>query len=452
METSSVRSSSQKNQNFLSLFLYYCSAFFPLLILILLPFNWFAYPYFNYPYKPLQRIPFSPLLAIIVIWFMFWGIQKFITRGWKEAVNPLQTQILLLFAVFILSAFWQHEPLKMITPHILPWAVYILIFLMISEQAKNKTMRKLLTAVILFSGLIAAFGGIHDFIHYLSLHKGWFYRARYSFESPNLLADYLLLILPIPWLNFIFLKKTWAKWLWYILLIPFLTTFVMTLSRGAWIGFFAAFIFLVIQIKKEKKLLFAPLLPFLAAAVGIVLFLPKEALHRALILPFHEGFDAKLHIAVWESALKMIFHHPFLGIGFGNFTSIYPKYAVQGIGFHYLFMPSASNLYLQIGSENGLIGLGIFLWLIWSAAKISAQILKNTPSPEERILALALPAAFIGFLVHGFFDYTWWYLKVGILSWILAGISIGLYDQTGREIITSNSLQPNKSEEKPQSE
>ncbi len=352
-------------------------------------------------------------------------------------INPLQTQFLLLIILFILTALSAHEPITKIIFYLLPWIEYALILLIVSDQAKDKTAKNLLIIGILSSGLIAALGGIQDFTHYLLLHKGWFYRARYSFESPNLLGNFLLLILPVPLVNFVYSEK--KKAIWFLILIPMIVTFVMTLSRGSWIGLFASLIFLLSQTKDKIKLFILPLVPFFLTAVGIVLFLPKEALHRALILPFHKGFDTKLHLAIWESALKMTAHHPLFGVGFGNFTVIYPKYAAPKIGFHYLFIPHANELFLQIAAENGVIGLTIFLWLVWSILNLGIQNLKQARNAYDKNLISAILAAVIGFLIYGLFDYTWWYLKVGVLFWFLVGI------------LTSYSSQQNKLEEKRQS-
>jgi putative inorganic carbon (HCO3(-)) transporter len=104
-----------------------------------------------------------------------------------------------------------------------------------------------------------------------------------------------------------------------------------------------------------------------------------------------------------------------------------------------LFIPHANELFLQIAAENGVIGLTIFLWLVWSILNLGIQNLKQARNAYDKNLISAILAAVIGFLIYGLFDYTWWYLKVGVLFWFLVGI------------LTSYSSQQNKLEEKRQS-
>lgn len=123
--------------------------------------------------------------------------------------------------------------------------------------------------------------------------------------------------------------------------------------------------------------------------------------------------DEAGRVQVWKRGWGYMLQHPLLGVGAGNFPTaegtISPliKTAPFGQGVKWSV---AHNSFLQVGAELGIPGLLLFLWMLWSAfAALRAVQRRARPasrgerSPPSAQLAQAFAAAFIGYIVGGFF-------------------------------------------------
>ena len=151
--------------------------------------------------------------------------------------------------------------------------------------------------------------------------------------------------------------------------------------------------------------------------LGGVLALPL------LLLGGRGGEDASSstleRIDCWAEAISMFRSHPFLGVGFGQFTE-----------HHYM---TAHNSYLLAVAELGLPGMLLFGAMVYLSAKIpyaALRHMKHATAPEvlagadlTRAWAIGLLAAFIGLAVGIFFlSFTYHYVL-----WIYLGLSGALY-------------------------
>jgi putative inorganic carbon (hco3(-)) transporter len=117
---------------------------------------------------------------------------------------------------------------------------------------------------------------------------------------------------------------------------------------------------------------------------------------------------------LWKEAVTNIEDHPLTGVGIGNYPlrvkpSASPR---EPIYVH--------NLYLDIAVELGLIGLGLFLFFVFSC-------LPKFSFPNETILSyrLALFLSLSIFLAHSFFEYP--LFSVHILPLLLSILAL-LYE------------------------
>jgi O-antigen ligase len=115
-------------------------------------------------------------------------------------------------------------------------------------------------------------------------------------------------------------------------------------------------------------------------------------------------------------ALEMFLDHPLLGIGLGNFEYYYQHYAhqlnitPQGGGDL-----AAHSLYMEIAAERGLLGLTVYLLLIWYIFKVivkSASQLRAAGLTTHGNLVYAYGYSLLGYLVtsaflHEAFRFIW---------------------------------------------
>jgi O-antigen ligase len=123
-------------------------------------------------------------------------------------------------------------------------------------------------------------------------------------------------------------------------------------------------------------------------------------------------------IDAWESSAKGILESPILGHGMGSYRAVAYQY-LSGEDLRRTTnedkqMVHAHNQYIEIWLENGLIGLLLFLSIIYVSFK---QLLRK-PS----IVGLLLGAGIATSLIHGFFSFPLYYGGTSSLFFIYLGL------------------------------
>ena len=111
----------------------------------------------------------------------------------------------------------------------------------------------------------------------------------------------------------------------------------------------------------------------------------------------------------------------FSGIGPGEtaFNMVYPAYSYSSIT-----APHAHNLFLQIISDTGVIGIVIFIAIIYQFYKNTFASLRREKKGEGRVFVIAGISSISGFLVQSMTDYTFYNYRVMLLFWAVVGISM----------------------------
>lgn len=307
-----------------------------------------------------------------------------------------------------------------------------------------------------------------------------------TFGNPNFFGNFLVIVFPI--LGSLYLKTKDAFNRMAIGLLIGLVVFCIayTDTKGAWLGFIAAFtIFAILSMLKLPKqtvqiwrLLVFSLLVFilclktllgnafwpavgcLVAFFAIAYFYPKfvRAMFFGLLILalFAAGFvvwrkigqrvdSARFRIFTWLSTWEMIEQHPWLGSGIGTFKVIYPAYRRPAIfhieGRHNTETDHAEDEYLEVWYDEGLIGFGIFIWLILSYCLMGYRALtrfslleapsglsppKGAPpvavTDPRAYYMLGFLAALLGMLVHNMMDVSMRFVSSGVYVGLLTGL------------------------------
>jgi O-antigen ligase len=177
---------------------------------------------------------------------------------------------------------------------------------------------------------------------------------------------------------------------------------VLTLTRGAWLGFLAGAAALSLVLRRLSALVTMG-----AVLLGLLLLLPAGPLeHR--VRSFGDPSDPTMRerLYMWESGLQIVRDHPLTGVGPGQVKAVFPRYALPEA--HRKTTSHVHDTPLQITAERGLLGLGAWLW-IWIAFFLhGARLLRRIGPQREREWGLVAGslAAVLGFLVAGLFEYN----------------------------------------------
>ena len=240
--------------------------------------------------------------------------------------------------------------------------------------------------------------------------------------NPNLLAGYLLPLIPFAAIALVRWRGVGAQLFASTTLVLAATATLFTYSRGGWLGMVAAgavlLLLLLLRWTRHWPPLWRRLLPLavlLVGAAGLVVAATQIDPIRTRITSLLAGrgdSSNNFRINVWLAAIDMIQDRPWLGIGPGNaaFNSVYPLY--QQPKFNAL---SAYSVPLEILVETGIPGLLACLGL--GVASIRNGLRALTADSELALPCLGCLAAIAGLLTQGAADTIFFRPEVQISGW-----------------------------------
>jgi tetratricopeptide (TPR) repeat protein/O-antigen ligase len=215
----------------------------------------------------------------------------------------------------------------------------------------------------------------------------------------------------------------------------------VTVSKGAWVGYAAAmlsFLLLVLfffpQFRSEKVRG-----QIKKMAMGLVLL----AIITVGIYSRQRVGSLRFRVVTWVSTWEMTQMHPIWGNGIGSFRILYPAFRRPQIfhieGKHNTETDHAEDEYWEVLMDEGVLGFGIFLWMIATISALGIKALgrftetmtlrdpvsgkRKTMSEDPRAYyLLGFLAAFWGMLMHNLMDVSLRFVSSGIFLWLLAGL------------------------------
>ncbi len=230
-------------------------------------------------------------------------------------------------------------------------------------------------------------------------------------EGPNQLAGYLEIAIAtlVVWSA----ARRWV--LGRAALVLAGLTLVLTFSRAGLAA--TAIVLVVIAVAQPRAALTRAAWPLAGIALGGVgalawsLGAHAPGLLRLSLASSRCAGGVGARPELWHAAWFFFMHHPWLGIGAGNFDRELPLAGVYGVRTH------ANSWYLQSLAEGGVLLFAATLGVIGAWLATFARGLRDA-SPWQ----LAACAATLALALHQIFDYLLFYPKVGGPLMLLAGI------------------------------
>ncbi|MGC8878101.1 MAG: O-antigen ligase family protein [Anaerolineae bacterium] len=185
---------------------------------------------------------------------------------------------------------------------------------------------------------------------------------------------------------------------------------LLTFSRGSMVG-------LVLALTMVGILRYRKLLVLLAVLAILFLILP---LTQAYVIRLWEGLRGEdlatqMRFGEYKDALILISRYPLMGVGFTGTPDIDLYLGV-------------SSLYLLIAEQLGLVGLFLFLIVVFVYFVVTLRALRRAPrGGESEGYMLACIAALAGALVSGIFDHFFFninFIHLVALFWITMGLGV----------------------------
>lgn len=260
---------------------------------------------------------------------------------------------------------------------------------------------------------------------------------------PNVAGGIMALLFPLALAGGIRATREWHKLAMLIIIGGALlvsASLILTTSRGAWLalaGGLAAWALWIGAGELHQRLylsrrLTLGLLLLVIAGLGLtfVLLTPGGILGLLDRLPGPANAGSRL--AISGEAIDLIGDFPIVGAGLGSFDGLYSQY-IRVIPSHYLI--HGHNLYLNLGVEQGLVGLAFVLAMIGSAFWWLADPDKSQPRRTlhgRSLLAGAIFATLVVMCIHGLVEDPLYGSRGVLLLWLPLGLTVSLFPRHPR--------------------
>lgn len=314
---------------------------------------------------------------------------------------------------------------------------YLAFFFALAGWLETREQIASVIKVLLFSGiLVALFGflqvwqkGYTELYYYLyplqeeGLEE-WNGRITSFLFHFNSLAGYLNLLLPLSLGCMVLAKERWLRYVAVVCHSTALAALYFTGSRGGLIAYLAM-VLVSLHFLKPRLMALSQLLLTSALAATIVLSLQPEILKESRLQEVDE-FTSASRLALWSAAGAMFLQHPVMGVGYGNYRSLYNDY-IPGATPNQL---DAHNLYLQFLGETGTIGFAVFIAMMLGLARVAVKLARNADL-WYRLIGIAMGGALVTTLTHGMVDYLFNVSpQFGALFWLLMALGVVASEET----------------------
>ena len=366
----------------------------------------------------------SILLALLVLYTTFaLGIKLLRGKRYFRA-EPLDIFVLCFMAAMLLGGLVSYGGGQSVRAA----AIYVVLMLgyYLAVGLLN-TREKLLRAAALFcvSLLLVSLYGIYQNVSG-NISAEWIDTEMFdniggrvvsTFENPNMLGEYLILLLPIVAALFFGDRRLSTKPASLAAFAAGCLCLVYTWARGAWLGFLLAAVLFVLMWSRRSVGLLAAGVCVLPLAVP---YLPANIVARFTSIGDLTDTSTNYRVYIWRGSARMAADYALTGVGVGEqaFNRIYPYYSFAGIEK----APHSHNLFLQIFIELGVFGFILFIAMLICFLQSGFSLAKHGEDKAVRLVGCGAMCGVLAALLQGMTDYVWYNYRVFFIFWIVFGI------------------------------
>ena len=377
----------------------------------------------NHGYTPDLHMSAYAQVAVLVALSLF-ALTRLKWPGVPLPRVPILLPIALLIGWGLLSILWARSAYFTVMDSI-DWTNALLIGVLALLVVKSMDMLKTLIACMAVAGGLMATLGL---MQYLVAWPPADYVPQFiapggTFNNKNMFAQYVVITMPAILVLFLASRRAWLTWATAIGLVFAWSAIFFARARGSWL---AAIVQIVVAtgilIYLRLRFGFNPFAGWgkkiagffiVASTAGMLylspnMFIEFEALERAAAVADNEAFSARsgyemaqkkmrqlssaeIRLIMWANSTHMIRDHWLLGVGLGNWTAEYDAYQsahkqdpkLLGNFYH----ANAHNDYVEILAELGIIGFGLFLWVLYELLRVVGRVLGSFRSDSVYMLA-----------------------------------------------------------------
>ncbi len=238
------------------------------------------------------------------------------------------------------------------------------------------------------------------------------------FLNPNGNGMFMAICFFLPLGLFIESKNFWVKLITVGEMTLILLALTETYSTGSWLATIASLLVFIVLVGRFRDSVVLSIAIVLVAAAGYILLNDKIA---AQLAHANDQSDTSLHLATWQTALRVTLAYPWFGVGLGNqaYLNLSAPYMVPA---QTKPLQEPDNTYLQWGATCGIPVMLIFLGLLGSVF-VTAFRKWLAVDIRYRVLFAAGIASLLALSINSLTVDGWTSpLDMPFLGWLIAGI------------------------------
>ncbi|WIV13463.1 O-antigen ligase family protein [Proteiniborus sp. MB09-C3] len=372
---------------------------------------------------PLVSLKYTLLLFVLTVFSFI--IKLIVDKKFKIKKIPFGYSVIFFIIPLIASAmtsFTRGESFEKLVVYMISFVVLFLIVNLI--DSKRKLYFLILTIII--ASLLISFYGLYQYKVGAAVKESWVdkelnpdlrTRVYSTLDNPNILAEYLVMVIPLTFALFWTSKKKLNKLFFLLAVGVQFLCILLTFSRGGWLGLALAMIIFAFFVDRRLILL------YIAAGIGLLIISPEVILTRIATIGNTQDTSTAYRFPLWMAALDMIRDFWITGVGLGPmaFKAIYPQYMRLGV-----MAVHTHNIFLQMFVETGIFGFIGFLVFIFNNMRCNLITFVKGIDKRAKIIAIAIFSSIAGLMLHGLVEYIFFDNKIIIMFWIL--LAIGMVD------------------------
>jgi putative inorganic carbon (HCO3(-)) transporter len=347
-------------------------------------------------------------------------------RRWvKNAANIWMTMFLI---VILLSSEFATFPAISWSHWFDFFGWYVIYFLIINTVTTPERFFIFLAIFLVATFKMSLFGARTWALRGFSF-QGWGIQGPAGFfENSGEFSIQMLMFAPIAYELAGFLKpKISRAAYWFLMLFP--VTAAMSVLGASSRGSQVALVGQVGHAAYQRKLKLKTLIALALVIWGGYVMLPDK--EKARFSTAGDDVTSVQRLDYWKAGIQMIEEHPVLGIGFFNFPAVFKIEHPHELFEGHAQLPH--NIFIQVGTDAGLLGLGVFLALIYRNLKTARDIQRACQASKDApafaaSVARGLTTATLGFVIAGQFVTVAYYPFL----WINLALTVSLANVVAR--------------------
>lgn len=366
-------------------------------------------------------IPLAPtmaLLGLILLTAVSFFIRLFRDKSMKLRSTILDYFVVLFGMVLLYSFITSYTPGSSMLALLIHMAFIVFYFILVNT-IKTRQQLYVLAALLVLSTTVTSLYGLYQLKTVGATSEAWVdttlfedikARVGSTFENPNVLGEYLVLIIPVA-IAMLWGQKSWISKLIILgLTAIMLGCLVYTYSRGAYVGLILAFA--LFAVLRDRRFI-------ILGVIGLLMLpfvLPASVINRFASIGNLNDTSSFYRISVWLGSLRLAQDYWLSGIGLGlePFKLVYPKYSFSAAYAHH-----SHNIYIQMLIETGIAGLLMFFAIIAVYYKAMLAGFYKTRDRFISTFMIAIASGMAGYLAQGMVENIWYNNRVLLTFWVM---------------------------------